>query len=471
MSKILHIKTFGCQMNERDSEIMGQLLGRSGYVCSDVLAEADLILINTCSIRDKAEQKVYSLLGQLRDLKEKKNTLRIGVCGCVAQQEGAKIIERMPHVDLVVGTQQLYQLPALLARLEGGELRQVIELDLTGNFAIPSYREVMQGNLQHQAESALAPAQRFVTIMQGCNNFCSYCVVPYTRGREISRPFADILDEVHQLVAQGVREITLLGQNVNSYGKSSAVGQQAHTFPDLLRAVAKTPGLARLRFTTSHPKDLTPTLMHCFAELEQLCPHFHLPVQSGSNKVLARMHRGYSAEEYLAKVAELRRIRPDIALATDFIVGFPGESEQDFADTMQLLHRVRFHSSFSFKYSDRPQARATNFTDKISEEIKSERLARLQMLQNEISLEWNNKSLGEKVEVMVEYSATSKIPEELPGGRGRSAANQVVHFLLQPGQTMPAPGELIQVLIDHAGPHSLRGTVLNSCNTPSSIHG
>lgn len=472
MSKILHIKTFGCQMNERDSEIMGQLLARSGYVCSDAPEEADLILINTCSIRDKAEQKVYSLLGQLRDLKEKKTTLRIGVCGCVAQQEGAKIIERMPHVDLVVGTQQFYQLPALLARLDGGELHQAIELDLAGDFTIPSYREVMQGNLPHLAHSTLAPVQGFVTIMQGCNNFCSYCVVPYTRGREISRPFADILDEVHQLVAQGVREITLLGQNVNSYGKSNAVAPQSLTFPDLLRAVAKTPGLVRLRFTTSHPKDLTPTLMRCFAELEQLCPHFHLPVQSGSNKVLARMHRGYSAEEYLDKVAELRRIRPDIALATDFIVGFPGESEQDFADTMQLLHRVRFHSSFSFKYSDRPQARATNFTDKVSEEIKSKRLARLQGLQNEISLEWNKSSLGQKVEVMVEHNTTPRTPGETPRGRGRSAANQVVHFLLQPGQTMPAPGELIQVLINHAGPHSLRGTLLDSCNTPSSsIHG
>ena len=446
MGKIVYIKTFGCQMNERDSEIMGQLLGRSGYTWGNAPETADLILINTCSIRDKAEQKVYSLLGQLRDLKAKKKTVRIGVCGCVAQQEGQRILERMPHVDLVVGTQQLYQIPHLLARLESGELQQAAALDLKSDFSIPPFQQL----LRRQEATESVSVQRYVNIMQGCDNFCSYCVVPYTRGREISRPLAAILEEVRLLVDQGVREITLLGQNVNSYGKTNAVAPIAVTFPDLLRAVAQVEGLKRLRFTTSHPKDLDNGLMRCFAELEVLCPHCHLPVQSGSNQVLARMHRGYSAEAYLAKVEKLRQIRPDIALATDFIVGFPGETEKDFHDTLQLLHQVRFHSSFSFKYSDRPQTRASGFTDKIPEAVKGERLMRLQNLQNTISLEWNNQFIGKRVEVLVEHGDARE-------GRGRSAANQVVHFRLQSGQSPPLPGDLVTVQVEQAGPHSLRG--------------
>ena len=453
MDKIVHIKTFGCQMNERDSEIMGQLLSRSGYIRSDEPEAADLILVNTCSIRDKAEQKVYSLLGQLRDLKSKKSNIRIGVCGCVAQQEGRKIIERMPHVDMVIGTQQLYQLPALLARLDTGELRQAIALDLDPVFSIPPFQHLLRDDdLQKKSESH-SSVQRYVNIMQGCNNFCSYCVVPYTRGREISRPLADIMEEARLLVTQGVKEITLLGQNVNSYGKTNAVAPQAIAFPDLLRVVAEIDGLKRLRFTTSHPKDLDLALMRCFAELEILCPHFHLPVQSGSSKVLARMNRGYTAEAYLAKVEQLREIRPDIALATDFIVGFPGESEENFAETLQLLETVQFHSSFSFKYSDRPQARSTSFTDKIAEAVKSERLARLQSLQNEISLQWNNSLMHEEVEVLVEQV-------QAKNGRGRSSANQVVHFHLLADHPLPVVGDLIQVRIEYAGPHSLRGAML-----------
>lgn len=453
MDKIVHIKTFGCQMNERDSEIMGQLLSRSGYRRSDEPETADLILVNTCSIRDKAEQKVYSLLGQLRDLKAKNSHIRIGVCGCVAQQEGRKIIERMPHVDLIIGTQQLYQLPSLLARLETGELRQAVALDLDPVFSIPPFQQLLQDETVQEITEAQPSVQRYVNIMQGCNNFCSYCVVPYTRGREISRPLDDILEEVRLLVAQGVREITLLGQNVNSYGKTNAVAPQTLTFPDLLRAVARINGLKRLRFTTSHPKDLDLDLMRCFAELEVLCPHFHLPVQSGSSKVLARMNRGYTAEDYLAKVEQLRHIRPDIALATDFIVGFPGESEEDIEETLQLLERVRFHSSFSFKYSDRPQARATGFTGKIAEDVKAERLARLQKLQNEISLEWNASVMHKEVEALVEQVQPAQ-------GRGRSAANQVVHFHLQAGQALPAVGDFVQVRVEHAGAHSLRGALV-----------
>lgn len=444
MGKIFYIKTFGCQMNERDSEIMGQLLTRSGYECGTVPEAADLILINTCSIRDKAEQKVYSLLGQLRDLKAKKKTVRIGVCGCVAQQEGHRILERMPHVDLVVGTRQFHQIPQLLTRLESGESQQAAALELGGDFPVFPF-------LQAAAETDRdlpSSVQRYINIMQGCNNFCSYCVVPYTRGREVSRPLAAIVEEARLLVAQGVREITLLGQNVNSYGKTNAVAPGPVTFPDLLRAVARIEGLRRLRFTTSHPKDLSEELMRCFAELDVLCPHFHLPVQSGSNRILVRMNRGYTADDYRAKVERLRRIRPDIALATDFIVGFPGETEADFQDTLQLLQEVRFHSSFSFKYSDRPQTRARSFADKIPEEMKGERLRRLQILQDAICLEWNNKMIGQKANVLVEHC-------DAAGGRGRSPANQVVHFRVESAQ--PLPGDCITVLVKQAGPHSLRG--------------
>ncbi len=445
--KYVHIKTFGCQMNERDSEIMAQLLANQGFQSCEAPEEADLALVNTCSIRDKAEQKVYSLLGQLRDLQAHCGRPRfIAVAGCVAQQEGERIMDRMPAVSLVMGTQQFYRLPELLARLEGGE-RRVAALDLSANFVIPAFQKA-----QKPALAQTAAVQRFVNIMQGCNNFCSYCVVPYTRGREISRPLADILEEVQTLVAQGVQEITLLGQNVNSYGKTNAVADQALRFPDLVRAVAATPGLKRLRFTTSHPKDLDERLMRCFAEVPVLCPHFHLPVQSGSNAVLARMNRGYTAESYLDKVATLRHFRPDITLATDFIVGFPGETEADFTETLRLLETVRFAASFSFKYSDRPQARAASFPDKIAEEVKAERLARLQAVQNAITLDTNRRLTGQTLDVLVESANSVK-------GQGRTPGNRVVHFQVAPGQELPLPGALVQVRIEQAGPHSLKGTL------------
>ena len=448
-AKTAFIRTFGCQMNERDSEIMAQLLGRCDCRLVPAPEAADLVLVNTCSIRDKAEQKVYSLLGHLRDVQAKYGRPRwLGVAGCVAQQEGERLIERMPVVNLVIGTQQFFRLPELLARLEHGE-KHVVALDLSKDFVIPPFQNLLKSPSRADAASE-APVQRFVNIMQGCNNFCSYCVVPYTRGREISRPFADILEEVRLLVDQGTREITLLGQNVNSYGKTNQVAAGPRRFPDLLRAVAQVPGLKRLRFTTSHPKDLDLDLMRCFAELPVLCPHVHLPVQSGSNAVLARMNRGYTAEAYLGKVLELRRLKPDITLATDFIVGFPGETEADFAATLRLLETVRFASSFSFKYSDRPQARASQFPDKIPEDAKAERLAQLQEKQNEITLEYNRALPGRTVEVLVESAGEN--------GQGRTPGNRVVHFTAASGQALPAPGALVQVRIDRAGPHSLTGT-------------
>jgi len=347
------IKTFGCQMNERDSEIMGQLLSENGYVESMDMDNADVVILNTCSIRAKAEQKAMSLLGVLRKLKKRRPAMKICIAGCVAQQEGQAIIERMSHVDLVIGPQNLYELAGLLATLDGTPR---VAIGMSDSYEIPAFIPAIPRLLQQkdlQSATPVAPFRKFLTIMQGCNNYCTYCVVPYTRGREISRKVSDILDEAHVLVDAGVREITLLGQNVNSYGRTNQVTDAGgdYSFSHLLREVAAIEGLKRLRFTTSNPKDLSPELMRCFGEIEILCPQFHLPVQSGSNAVLARMNRKYTRELYLQQVADLRAVRPDIALSTDVIAGFPGESDDDFEQTMDLLEEVRFHSSFSFKYS------------------------------------------------------------------------------------------------------------------------
>lgn len=444
----LYIKTFGCQMNERDSEIIEQLLAQSGYVSVNEPEIADLILINTCSIRDKAEQKVYSLLGQLAPMKKDNSRLRIGVLGCVAQQEGEQIYKRAPCVDLVVGTQQIYRIPEILDRLNQARAKRETAIDLAGSFVIPSFQKLL-----HHRSPSPAPVEprKFVTIMQGCNNYCSYCVVPATRGREISRPLNDIVEEVRILVDQGVKEVTLLGQNVNSYGQTNDVGNGSVTFADLLRRVSGISGLERLRFTTSNPKDLSDELIRCFAEIDILCPHFHLPVQSGSNHILQRMNRKYTREQYLAKVEALLRVCPDIALATDIIVGFPGESDQDFEQTMDLLEAVRFHGSFSFKYSDRPNTRSAEFTDKVPELIKKERLLRFQNRQDQISLEQNQKYVGLIKKVMVESNDNGKL-------KGRTVTNHIVHIAGQ-GQ---AVGETVEARITRAGMHSLQGELTRS---------
>lgn len=445
MNKSLYIKTFGCQMNERDSEIIEQLLAQEGYIPTGSAADADVVLINTCSIREKAEQKVFSLLGQLREEKARNPSLLLGVTGCVAQQEGDHIRERMPHVDLIVGTQQIYQLPEMLHRLASKMTTREIATNLEASFTIPPFQKLLVNALPSPDGF-----KRFVTIMQGCDNFCSYCVVPGTRGREISRPAADIIEEVTILAGQGIKEVTLLGQNVNSYGLTNKVGETAMTFPLLLRQVASVKGLERLRFTTSHPKDLSEELMRCFAEIDILCPHFHLPVQSGSDAVLQRMNRKYTIASYLEKVAALRRYRPDIALATDIIVGFPGETEADFEATLELLRTVRFHSSFSFKYSDRPHTRSADFADKIPEEVKSARLLAFQTLQDTICFERNTEYIGNEVEVMVESSAGDDC-------KGRTPTNHIVHFNCK-GRSLVA-GDRLQVRINHAGNHSLKGEI------------
>ena len=447
MSKTVFTKTFGCQMNERDSEIMEQLLAQAGYIPVAEQSGADLVILNTCSIRAKAEQKVFSLLGMLRKQKKEQPDLRIVVAGCVAQQEGQKIFKRMPHVDIVVGTQQIYQLPDMLLRLEQGETKREISCDMEKSFSIPPFQKLLSPS------PALTEFRKFVTIMQGCNNFCTYCVVPSTRGREISRPVADILEEVTLLTQQGVKEITLLGQNVNSYGCTNPVAEQKTGFADLLRLTAKMSGVDRLRLTTSNPQDLSSGLMQCFKDIPNLCPHFHLPVQAGSNSVLKKMHRKYTRELYLEKVDQLRSFCPEIAISTDVIVGFPGESEEDFQQTMEILETVRFHGSFSFKYSDRPNTRSADFADKVDEKVKGERLKRFQDRQDQISLERNREYIGTSVEVMVEKCKPGSI-------QARTRSNHIVHF--------PAPvetsvnlqlGDTTLVTINHAGKHSLNGVL------------
>jgi tRNA-2-methylthio-N6-dimethylallyladenosine synthase len=449
MTKHLHIKTFGCQMNERDSEIMEQLLAEHGYLPGAAAEQADLIILNTCSIRAKAEQKFFSLLGSLRQEKRRRPGLRIVAAGCVAQQEGGRIFERMPHVDIVIGTQQFWRLPEMLLRLERGESKRETACGLDKAFVIPPFQKLL-----HDAPSQPSEFRKFVTIMQGCDNWCAYCVVPATRGREISRPVADILEEVELLVSHGVKEITLLGQNVNSYGSTNSVADRPVSFAELLKMTAAVPGVRRLRFTTSNPQDLSTELMRCFSELPNLCPHFHLPVQAGSNAVLKRMHRKYTRELYLEKVAELRSFRPDIALSTDVIVGFPGETEEDFEQTMSLLETVRFHGSFSFKYSDRPGTRSASFPDKIEEQVKGGRLEHFQARQDEISLERNREFLGRSVEVMVEGRSES-------GVQGRTGSNHIVHFA---GPDSLHPGDLLIVTINHAGQHSLKGELMTHEN-------
>jgi len=449
--KVFFIKTFGCQMNERDSEIMAQSLAGYGYVEGMDMYDADLVILNTCSIRAKAEQKVMSLLGHLRKHKRQRPSLKICVAGCVAQQEGARIIEKMPHVDLVLGTQNIYNIGLILEQNPAGKTKVVTELRDT--YAIPKFLPEM--DLPGVDGSAPSPAsiqfRKFVTIMQGCNNYCTYCVVPYTRGREISRNISDIMDEVRLLVKSGIREITLLGQNVNSYGKTNQVasGNKDYSFSDLLREVAGVDGLARLRFTTSNPKDLGDDLMQCFQDIDILCPQFHLPVQAGSDLILRRMNRKYSVAQYIEKVNKLHEYCPEIALTTDIIVGFPGETEKDFEGTMDLLEKVRFHGSFSFKYSDRPGTRASELTDKVDEDVKSTRLARFQKRQDQISLERNEEYIGTVKKVMIEEAGKD-------GSKGRTDTNHIVHFTEHVPLT---PGEIIKAKIISAGQHSLKGVV------------
>lgn len=452
MTRKAFIETFGCQMNERDSEIMGHMLAKVGYHPTGDIKRADIVVINTCSIRDKAEQKVYSLLGRLKSFKEKKNSLIIAVTGCVAQQEGRRLQSRMRHVDIVLGPQQIYLLPELIDQVDRQGTPQ-LAVDLSCNFNIPRYTPPSPANSTNQdKQQGVGPDyKKFVTIMQGCNNFCTYCVVPYTRGRETSRSPDDIVAEISYLAAQGVKEVTLLGQNVNSYGRVSDGSWGYIPFPQLLRKVSAIDGIKRVRFTTSHPKDLSPELIECFASIDELCPHFHLPVQSGSNRILKKMNRKYTLEQYLDRVKALRLVRPDIALTTDIIVGFPGETDEDFQATLEMLEEVRFHGAFSFKYSDRPQTKAVGFDGKIDEPVKSERLMILQERQNVISLERNKEYEGSLQTVLVEGESKNGEGQ----WSGRTMSNIVVNFY---GSDLVS-GQELEVKITEGLLHSLRGVL------------
>ena len=358
-TKLLYIDTIGCQMNVYDSEQFAKGLRPMGYTLTSSLDTANLVIVNTCSIREKAQQKAFSFLGRLATLKRKKPDLIIGVGGCVAQQEGSRILERMPHLDFVFGTYAVGRLPKIVKEIEL-KRRSFVDIDNSGGIdglepiaVVPS------------AEDNQSPT-RFVTIMRGCDNHCTYCVVPHVRGREVSRNPANILREIRNLVKSGVREITLLGQNVNSFGKKEG----SCSFPELLFQIHDIEDLLRIRFTTSHPKDLSRNLIDAFSGLNKLCKHIHLPVQSGSNLILRRMNRKYTREEYLEKVDRLHSICPDIAISTDIILGFPGETSEDFDKTLDLINKVEYDNLFAFKYSDRPYALATGYPGKVSELVK-----------------------------------------------------------------------------------------------------
>ncbi len=423
-------------MNEYDSQRMAQILQKD-YRLTIAPEEADVILINTCSIREKPENKVYSLVGRYRRLKNKRPDLIIGVGGCVAQQEGQRILDRMPYVDLVFGPQAIYRLPKMLRDLSRDKSTRICATPMENDFEIPSPEAPLPNP---------GTVRTFVTIMQGCDNFCTYCIVPFVRGRETSRPPGAILEEIRQVVSEGVKEVTLLGQNVNSYGKKNV------NFPDfagLLRLADGIDGLRRLRFTTSHPKDLSDALINCFGRLETLCEHLHLPVQSGSSRVLKRMNRHYDRDGYLDKVERLRKACPEISLTTDLIVGFPGESERDFQDTLSLLKIVEYDQIFAFKYSPRPGTRAAEFDDQIEEEEKSRRLAEVLDLQKKIGFK-RFKALENTIqEVLIESV-------DQAGLKGRTRGNHVVH--LEGNKNLV--GKLIRIRIDRAGNHSLRGSTI-----------
>jgi tRNA-2-methylthio-N6-dimethylallyladenosine synthase len=436
----LYIRTFGCQMNVADSGLMAQVLGQE-YALTPHAEDADLYLINTCAIRRKSEEKVRSLLGSLKFLKRRRPQLILGVGGCVAQQEGERLLASAPHLNLVFGTQGIYRLPELVRRASQGE--RLVDVALEPE--IPA--------LPHYGWSP-GTVQAMVTIMRGCNNFCTYCVVPYVRGRENSREPDAIVDEVAAFVAAGGKEVTLLGQNVNSYGRGLS---EPVTFPQLLRHLDRLPGLHRLRFATSHPRDMSPELINAFGELPALCEHLHLPVQSGADRILKKMNRGYTGTEYLTKIAALRQACPNIALTTDLIVGFPGETETDFNQTLELMQAAGFDQSFSFKYSPRPRTRAATFPDQVPEDIKTERLIQLQALQDELTGKSHARLVGQELEVLVE-GKSKRSSEELCG---RLRTNQVVNFL-GPQKLL---GCLTRVTIIEAHPHSLKGRWVQDSST------
>lgn len=438
--KKVYIKTFGCQMNEYDSDKMLDVLGDAeGMVRTDDAEQADVILFNTCSVREKAQEKVFSDLGRIRHLKDHKPDLVIGVGGCVASQEGEHIIKRAPYVDLVFGPQTLHRLPAMIADRRRTGASQV---DI-------SFPEIEK--FDHLPPARVDGGAAFVSIMEGCSKYCTYCVVPYTRGEEVSRPFEDVLTEVAGLAQQGVCEVTLLGQNVNAYRGRMADGGMAD-FALLLEYVHEIPGIERIRFTTSHPREFTERLIDCYRTLPKLVSHLHLPVQSGSDRVLAAMKRGYTALEYKSIIRKLRAARPDLCLSSDFIVGFPGETAADFEATLKLVRDLEFDLSFVFIYSPRPGTPAANMADDTPHEEKVRRLEALNAVIEAKALSINRSMVGTVQRVLVEGEAR-RDPGQLAA---RSMNNRVVNFAGHPRLI----NHMIDVRITEAFPHSLKGEAL-----------
>ncbi len=438
--KKLYIKTFGCQMNEYDSDKMADVLNASeGFEKTDTPEEADVILFNTCSVREKAQEKVFSDLGRVRGLKAKNPDLIIGVGGCVASQEGAAIVARAPYVDVVFGPQTLHRLPDLIAKKRMSGKSQV-DID---------FPEIEK--FDHLPPARVEGATAFVSIMEGCSKYCTFCVVPYTRGEEVSRPLDDVIAEVAHLAEQGVREISLLGQNVNAWRGKMHDGESAD-FALLLEVVHEIPGIERIRYVTSHPREMTDRMIDCYRTLPKLVSHLHLPVQAGSDRVLAAMKRGYTTLEYKSIARKLKAARQDLCLSSDFIVGFPGETDADFEATMKLIDDVGFDASFSFIYSKRPGTPAADYPDDVPHDVKQARLERLQHAINEAAQEVNLNMAGTVQRVLVE-GPSKKDPREL---MGRTDNNRIVNFKGQPRLI----GQFVNVNITHALPHSLRGEIV-----------
>lgn len=438
--RYLFVETHGCQMNDSDSGKIASLLSGCNYRTTTDIRKADLVILNTCSVRDKAEHKVYSYLGTLKPYKERNPNLIIGVGGCVAQQEGERLLKRVPHLDIVFGTHNIHKLPELVSQVRRNKER-VSETSFYENDL-----DIFPAPILNSSSNSL---KGLVNVMLGCDNFCTYCIVPYVRGREISRPSADIIREIEGLVSMGVKELTLIGQNVNSYGRGL---EESIDFPTLLSEVNGIAGLKRIRFVTSHPKDISDPLISSFGRLDKLCEHLHLPVQSGSDSVLKRMNRSYLRDSYLSKVKALTELCPGISLTSDIIVGFPGETDADFDATMELIEKVRYDAIFSFKYSPRGETKAAGMPGQVDDDLKNKRLLNLQERQREISLERNMEYEGRVVEVLVE-GGSEKNHDRLSG---KTRSFKTVKFDGDQGLI----GELVQVRIVKGFINSLIGEIV-----------
>jgi tRNA-2-methylthio-N6-dimethylallyladenosine synthase len=444
--KKLYIKTFGCQMNEYDSGKMADLLhANEGMIMTDTPEDADVVLLNTCSIREKAEDKVFSDLGRLRELKKIKPDLLIGVGGCVASQEGQQIVSRAPYVDVVFGPQTLHRLSDLIAQRRKTGIPQV---DI-------SFPEIEK--FDHLPASRQTRGSAYVSIMEGCSKYCSYCVVPYTRGEEVSRPFDDVLTEVAGLASQGVKEIVLLGQNVNAYlGKMGSTDEIAD-FALLIEYIAEIPGVERIRFTTSHPKEFTQRLVDVYAKVPKLVSHLHLPVQHGSDSMLSAMKRGYTALEYKSIIRKMRTVRPDLTLSSDFIVGFPGETEADFEKLLKMVQDLQFDNSFCFIFSPRPGTPAANLSDDTPYEVKLRRLQTLLALLEGQASQISQKMLGNTEKVLVEGLAKDGVNLQ-----GRCANNRVIHFMAENQDQDALIGSMVDIEVTEVLNYTLRGALLKA---------